>query len=439
MNLQKPYHDVDTIVIGKHAKLTPETNDEVRAAFALRDRGAAVIQSFPEVLHDLTLASRNLVVAGSYGKSTTTALLAWILADNGLDPGYFIGAIPLNFPFSSQAGSGDLFILEGDEYPSANWDSTSKFLYYQPRVVVLTSCEYDHFNEFRDEAAYVEPYRRLVRLLPPDGLLVACVDGKHVEDVMREAACRVVTYSTERQQPQQQPLRTADYTVDALAFEGARTKFTVHAANGSGSAAAPFELDTELLGRHNVQNILGAAAALCELGLVTPEQIADAVRSFRGLRRRMELKTRHSSVPVYEDLSSSGPKAVAALRALRERYPAARLFAVFQPHTFSFRSKKAREWYPGMFADADEVLVFSPPELRGLSSEQELSHEEIIAAIEAGNETSAVRAVRDADEIVAYLSGALKPGDVVLLMTSGGMGGVIGPVIQSVEARYPAA
>ncbi len=416
--------DSDLIVIGKHAKLVPESNPEVRRAFELRDQGRLEVKSYPEALQGLTKERHSIVVAGSYGKSSTTALLAWILTDNGKNPGYFIGAVPIDFESNARLGSGQFFVLEGDEYPSANWDPTSKFLYYNARTVVLTSGEYDHFNEFPTESAYLEPYRRLVGLIPPDGLLASCVDGAHVPALSSEAGCRVVTYSGRAESD-------AQYRAGIPTFEGVWTRFAL--LQGAREVA---QIQTRMFGRHNLENVAGAAAALLELDAVTPEQFAESVRRFRGLRRRLELKTERSAVPVYEDLSSSRPKAIAALAALRERYPASRIHAVFQPHTFSFRSRKALEWYPGMFEAADSVLIFSPPALRGLGSEEELSHDEIVASIRAGNPIP-VRTVTSPIETVEHLRSAIRPGDVILLMTSGAMGGAIPSIVALAESDFP--
>jgi UDP-N-acetylmuramate: L-alanyl-gamma-D-glutamyl-meso-diaminopimelate ligase len=363
------------------------------------------------------------VIAGSYGKSSTTALAAWILSVSGKDPGYFIGAVPIDFETNAHLGAGNYFILEGDEYPSANWDSTSKFLYYDARTVILTSGEYDHFNEFPSEFAYLEPYRRLLRELPADGLLVACLDGAHVPELIEEARCRVVTYSGRSDS-------SADYRAGQPEYAGSLARFDL--LRGPQSIA---RIETPLFGEHNYENIVGAAAALLELKAVSPQQIADSIRRFGGLRRRLELKSRKSTVSIYEDLSSSRPKAMAALAALRERYPHSRIHAVFQPHTFSFRSRKALDWYPEMFVDADSVLIFSPPDLRGLPSSEARAHEEIVRAIVEGNHAE-VNTVVDTEDTIARLRARLAPGDVVLLMTSGGMGGAIPEIIRMVETEF---
>lgn len=420
--------DASLIVIGKHAKLTPEHNSEVKRAFELRAQGAARIASYPDILNELTKQTENIVVAGSYGKSTTTTLIAWTLAHSGADPSYFIGAIPVDFQANAHKGAGRYFVLEGDEYPSANWDASPKFLHYNASAVVLVSCEHDHFNEFPTEEDYLAPYQTLVRRLSPASLLMACADGKLVDRAVAEAKCRVVSYSGVAHP-------TADWFVsEAHSAEDAQ-RFVIQKRKANGVALS-IPIETKLLGEHNRQNIVGCVATLLESGALEISQIQSAISAFRGIRRRLELKSEASSVYLYEDLSSSRPKAIAALHALRQSRPESRIYAIFQPHTFSFRSRQALEWYPGMFAEADEVLVFSPPELRGLLDGEMLSHDEIIAAIREGNPLP-VHVVRNAEDILDALLPVLKAGDVAAFMTSGGMEGAIASTIDRIVQEFP--
>jgi UDP-N-acetylmuramate: L-alanyl-gamma-D-glutamyl-meso-diaminopimelate ligase len=419
--------DVERIVIGKHAGLVPETNEEVARAFELKEAGQVEIMSYPDVLNELTAGRHSIVVVGSYGKSTTTSLLAWMLADNGQDPSYFIGAVPLNLSSGSHVGGGEYFVLEGDEYPAANWDDRSKFLLYRPRTVILTSGEYDHFKEFATEQDYVGVYFNLVRNLPADGLLVACLDGAHVAEILLEASCRVVTYSTN-------PARGADWTVKDATY-GVDGSFITFVKRDTGEMIS---VHTTLLGEHNAQNILGAIVAMRELNVVTAHGIKTALTRFESLKRRLEQKALGTSVQVYEDFAASRAKVMASLRAIRLPHPDSRVIVAFQPHTFSFRSRQALAWYPGMFADANEVIVFSPPSLHGLASEKELSYEEICSAIKKGN-SCRVLEIGDTQGLVRHLEGTLHPGDIVVLMTTGAMDGAIEAVSSMVEKNFPSS
>lgn len=327
---------------------------------------------------------------------------------------------------SSKLGKGRYFVLEGDEYPSSNWDSRPKFLHYNAKAVLLSSCEYDHFNEFGTEDAYVMAYRKLVSGLPEDGLLVACLDGKHVNSVIKDAPCRVVTYSTEA-------FSEANYIPLNIRHDGALTRFTIQLRQSP--AESLMEMSTTLIGKHNLQNIVGAVALLNELNAASPEEMVPAVASFPGLRRRLELKASANGIYVYEDLSSSRPKAMAALSALRERYPQAAITAVFQPHTFSYRSRQALSWYPGMFTDANQVLVLSPPNLKGLKSSEELSHEEIVEAIKTGNACN-VSVVASNEDLLSFVheQTAVKSELVFVVMSSGAVSETTSTLVNGIQA-----
>ncbi len=186
--------DADVIVIGKNAKLTPESNDEVRAAMA----SGKPVRSFADLLHDMTVNSETIVAAGSYGKSTCTALLAWCLKVAGKDPSYFIGEITNGFDTHAHRGKGPTFVLEGDEYPASNWDDRSKFLLYNARNVLLTSATHDHINVFPTHADYLAPFRTLLGALPADGLLVVSSEP-HARALANNLACAIGLLWTGRQ------------------------------------------------------------------------------------------------------------------------------------------------------------------------------------------------------------------------------------------------
>lgn len=406
----------DMIVIGKHAKLVPESNEEVRAAFA----SGIPIRSFPEVLQQLTSGTKNYVVTGSFGKSTCSSIAGWTLMHAGKDPSYFIGAISYNLPTSSRTGRGDAFILEGDEYPSANWDDTSKFLYYNAHTVLLTSCAHDHVNVFPTLEDYLQPYIRLLRGLPANGLLVACADGENVADVLRRAGREATTYSLHPGK--------ADWWAEEIT-RGDLTRFRlIH----RGFEVA--RLESVLLGDHNVQNMVGVAAFLLGNQAVTPEELGAAFRAFTGVRRRLELKTPNSQVRVYEDFGSSRDKALAGLQAMAAQFPGRRMLVVFEPHTFSFRNRSALGWYDDLFALADRVFVYQPP-THGAGTHEQLTHQEIVEAIRRSGKPA--EGVTSTEDLLAHLDPILDPADVVLLITSGDLGGSIGAVAELANSRFP--
>lgn len=406
--------DADVIVIGKNAKLLPESNEEVRAAV----ESGKPVRSFADLLHDMTADSETIVAAGSYGKSTCTALLAWCLRNAGKDPSYFIGEITNGLETHAHRGQGSTFVLEGDEYPASNWDNRSKFLLYNAKNVLLTSATHDHINVFPTHADYLAPFQTLLGSLPADGLLV----------VSSEPHARAL----------------AGNLSSAVVFYGLEDKAHWHAANIERGAETGFDLmrgsekivrlSTRMLGDHNIENIVGVSAMLLERKLLTPEELRAGISTFQGVKRRMELLSPRSRVPVYEGFGSSYEKARSAIAATRLHFPDRRLIVVFEPHTFTWRNRAAIAAYDDVFAGASKIFIFEPAS-QGAASHAQLTQDEIVARTRAANYDA--EAINDPDEALRRLGDVLKPNDVVLLLTSGELGGLIRKIPQLVEAKFP--
>lgn len=409
--------DADVIVIGKHAKLVPEENAEVKAAF---DSGIPV-KSFPEILNKLTQDKKNYVVAGSFGKSTCVTLASWILTHAEKDPSYFIGAIPLDLPSNAHVGKGDSFVLEGDEYPSANWDTNSKFLYYNPSTVLLTSCEHDHVNVFPTIGSYLEPFAQLLMELSPQSEIVACLDGKNIVQVLAKNGRHATLYSFNNQ--------NADWYAKNVTRKGMTTSFDLIFRT-----AKVVRLETTLLGDHNIQNIVGVSAWLLTNKAVTIDELAAAIKDFTGVKRRMELKTPNSRLPIYEDFGSSRAKAVAGITTVRKQFPDKRIICLFEPHTFSWRNRASLPWYDDLFDQVDTVYVYQPP-THGAETHDQLSLDEIVDRIKAtGKETYGVNT---GEQLMAQLTRTLNPDtDLILIETSGDLGGAIESITQYVQETF---
>jgi UDP-N-acetylmuramate: L-alanyl-gamma-D-glutamyl-meso-diaminopimelate ligase len=407
--------DADVIIIGKNAKLQPETNEEVRAAFA----SGKLVRSFADIVHDMTVASDNVVVAGSYGKSTCTALLAWCLRTAKKDPSYFIGEVTNGFECYAQRGQGPVFVLEGDEYPSSNWDSTSKFLRYNARNVLLTSATHDHVNVFPTHADYLVPFRALLDRLPSAGILVACGSEPHARALVAATGRPAVFYALDDR---------AHWHADNIA-RSARTDFDL--MRGSEKVV---RLSTRHLGNHNIENIVGVSAMLLEKGLLTPDELHAGVGSFMGVKRRMELLSAASTVPVYEGFGSSYEKARSAIAAVKLHYPGRRLMVVFEPHTFTWRNREALAAYDDVFDGAAKILIYEPAS-QGASSHAQLTHDEIVDRVRSAKYDA--EAIVDPEEALQRLNGILETDDVVLLLTSGELGGLIKTIPRLAEQKYP--
>ena len=282
----------DLVVVGN---AVPRSNPE---AVEVERRGLARL-SMPEALARFVLAGRRpLVVAGTHGKTTTTALAAWVYTACGRDPGYLIGGFPLDLPASFHLGRGDRFIVEGDEYNAAYFDRGPKFLHYRPRTLILTAAEYDHADLYPDPAALLAAYARLIAELPSDGLLVACGDAPEVRTLAAAAPCPTVFYGLGRG-VEVGPLGP----ITAVAGGGSRLRV----ADPEGGEVA---LTLGVSGRHNVANALAVWAAARRDGLAAAA-VADALASFRGVKRRQEELGTAAGVTVVDDFAHH-PTAVAA-------------------------------------------------------------------------------------------------------------------------------
>jgi UDP-N-acetylmuramate: L-alanyl-gamma-D-glutamyl-meso-diaminopimelate ligase len=414
--------DTDLFVIGKNAKLVPATNVEVAAAFASGKR----IASFPEVLSEHTRGKHNVVVAGSYGKSTTVALLAHCLETAAttmgpaLDPSFFLGAVPLTPSTSARNGTGNLFILEGDEYPSSNTDPRSKFLHYRPRDLLITPLAHDHLNVFPTPADYVRPFLELVTLPPVDGVIVACREGTLTPGFLSGVSRALVTYG----------IHGGDYRAVDIRY-GETTRFGV--AHGATTVA---EFETTQLGEHNVQNIVGVCAYLLSRHLMPVERIAAGVASFRGIKRRLDRKSDRTSIPIFEGFGSSYDKAQSAIAAMMRHFPERRLIVVFEPHTFSWRNRAALKWYDDVFRGAGKVFIYEPA-AQGATTHDQVSHAEIVARVRAAGYDA--DPITDPHEAITALADVLAPGDAILLLSSGNLGGLVELVPALAERRFPRA
>jgi UDP-N-acetylmuramate: L-alanyl-gamma-D-glutamyl-meso-diaminopimelate ligase len=407
--------DVDFIVIGKHAKLTPEENEEVRAAF---DSGKKIV-SFPQVLDLLTLDKENTVIVGSYGKSTCTSLLAWCMEINHKDPSYFIGALPLTPHTNARIGNGPDFILEGDEYPSSNWDVTSKFLFLHPENLLVTALAHDHINVFPTHGDYLTPFIKLIKALPENGKLVMCLDDNTVQEQLKDVEHAVITYGFNAQ---------ALYRAEKIEY-GLVSSFDLMREK-----AFIARITTSLLGKHNIQNIVGVSALLLETSKLTVEELVHGIASFKGIVRRLDRKSEKTSIPVYEGFGSSVDKARSAIEAIKLHFKDKRLVVVFEPHTFSWRNRATLHWYDGVFVGADRVFMYKPPE-HGSDTHDQLTLEEITKRVQ-GAGISVTPFENTATGLIELIN-QTKQDDVILILSSGGMGGFIPQTLLALEEKFP--
>jgi UDP-N-acetylmuramate: L-alanyl-gamma-D-glutamyl-meso-diaminopimelate ligase len=377
-----------------------------------------------------------LVVAGTHGKTTTSALAAWLLEAAGRAPGFLIGGIPKNFDRSFRAPAGrkagarrlpqsDLperdppFVIEGDEYDTAFFEKTAKFLHYQPRVAIVTSIEHDHIDIYPTLESYVSAFREFVARVPAGGLIVAnAADARVVEVVGSAAVAPVAWYALEGQPT----FGVAPHWLAAAAGGGTEAQHFDLFAGGvyAGRHGLPFH------GRHNLANALAAIGAVTQ-GLGVPlDAVGRGLGGFRGVRRRLDLMGEPGGVSVYDDFAHHPSAVVATLAALRARHPAGRLFAVFEPRSATACRSLHQQEYAKSFTLADAVL-FPPLGRSNIAEDQRLDLTGLVNELCAGGKPAA--AFADVDAIVAHLAAQARPGDVIALLSNGAFGGIHGKLL----------
>ena len=415
-NLEPP---PDLVVVGNVCR-----PDHVEARAAI-DRGLRYA-SFPATLAELFLAERvPLVVAGTHGKTTTSALLAYLLERSGLDPGMLIGGIPRDFEESFRLGhAGGPFVVEGDEYDSAFFEKWPKLWQYRAHAAILTSIEHDHVDIYPDEASYRAAFEGFVDRLPAGGTLVAWAGSAAVREVASRAPCRVVWYALERDD-------CGDVTPTWIAAP--------HAARGGvqpfdlfvGGSATPIVL-SPLCGLHNVRNAVAAIALAAEAAGARLDVLLAALRGFRGVERRQELLGVADGVRVYDDFAHHPTAVRETLRGLRARHPEGRLFAAYEPRSATASRKRHEREYASAFEDADVVLL-APVGRPEIAEGERLDVAAVARALrEAGKDADAPR---DHDALLAHLLDRAAPNDMIVLMSNGDFGGLHDRLLAALATR----
>jgi UDP-N-acetylmuramate: L-alanyl-gamma-D-glutamyl-meso-diaminopimelate ligase len=389
----------DLVVVGN---AVPRDNPVTTAAAA---RGLEQI-SMPQALARFFLAGRKpLVAAGTHGKTTTTSLAAWVYTAGGADPGYLIGGVPLDLGTSFHAGGGERFVIEGDEYNAAYFDRGPKFLHYLPETAILTSVEYDHADLYARPEDLLAAYRRLVEIVPRDGLLIACGDSAEVRRVAAGAGCPVVFYGLDP---------ANDLAPVTLTPHDGGTLLTLEDAEGGRN-----RIRLPMAGRHNALNALAVWAAARRDGLAAAD-VAAALERFRGVRRRQEELGTARGVTVVDDFAHHPTAVYETLTALAERYRGRRLIAVFEPRSLTAGRRLFHDAYRKAFSVAERVLLAPLYHHDRLAPEERLDLAALTAQLTAAGTPADVGG--DAEELLDRLAAEARSGDVVVAMSSGEFG-----------------
>jgi UDP-N-acetylmuramate: L-alanyl-gamma-D-glutamyl-meso-diaminopimelate ligase len=371
--------------------------------------------SLPQLLHDEFLRGKEvLVVAGTHGKTTTTSLLAWIFHTAGLQPSFLIGGIAENFGSSFHLGQGKHFILEGDEYDTAFFDKGPKFLHYFPDAVVLTSVEFDHADIYKDLDAVETAFKRLVNLIPRRGRIIAfdgsvgeAAESASLERCLSKAFSPVERYGSGAK---------ADWKISNLTLGAEKTSWTVSHEGRSWA-----DLEFPLAGEYNVWNATAAAALAAACG-ISRNEIAAALKTFKSVKRRLEVKAQVNGITIIDDFAHHPTAIAGTLKALRARYAGSRLWAILEPRSNTLRRRVLQADLARSLAVADEVIVAGVFRSEAVPENERLELPELAADIQ--NHGRHARLLKDADEIVDHIAPEMRSGDVVAILSNGGFGGI---------------
>ena len=410
--------DIDLVVVGNAIS---RGNAELEAVLERKIRYC----SLPEVVRDYFLwGSRSIVIAGTHGKTTTTALTGWLLTHNKRDPTVLVGGIALNLGnggSSYRLGAGRDFVIEGDEYDSAYFDKTAKFLKYLPDVAVINNIEFDHADIYPDLEAVRLAFRRLVNLVPRNGLLLLGADSPYALSLRDHAVSPVETFATGED---------ATWQASGVLHGDGLTRFDVRR---EGRMFGRFE--SPLLGVHNVRNTLAAIAVGNHLGLSAAE-LAAGLRAFKGIKRRLEVVGIRRDVVVLDDFAHHPTAVHETLAALRTGYPDRRVWAVFEPRSASSCRRVFQQDFAAAFGSADEIVIAGVYR-SSLPESERLSAEQLVDDLRRRGQHA--RYIPAVDDIVRTIVAEHRPGDVVVLMSNGGFGGIYHKLLQALEEESEVA
>ena len=403
--------DLDLVVVGNaisrgNVELEEVLNRKIRYC------------SLPEALRDQFLwGARSIVIAGTHGKTTTTSLTGWLLAHGGADPSVFVGGIAENFESSYRIGGGREFVIEGDEYDSAFFDKTAKFLKYLPDIAVVNNIEFDHADIYPDLAAIRLAFQRFVNLVPQRGLLLLGADNAEALALRANAHCKVETFGI---------IDGADWQAHDLRVSGTATTFGVRRV---GEPIGSFELP--LLGSYNVRNALAAIAVGAAVGL-NIDTLAEGLRRFKGVRRRMELRGSAAGVSVYDDFAHHPTAIAETLAGVRSAFPGRTVWAIFEPRSATSCRRIFQADFARALGQADKVVL--PAVFRSaLPDDQRLSAEQLIDDLKAADVDA--RYIPKVDDIVPVVAGEARDGDIIVVMSNGGFDDIHRKLLDALEAR----
>jgi UDP-N-acetylmuramate: L-alanyl-gamma-D-glutamyl-meso-diaminopimelate ligase len=370
--------------------------------------------SLPELLKEFFIrGKRSLVVSGTHGKTTTTSLLTWVFEHNGLNPSYLIGGIPNNLGQGARFTDSEWFIIEGDEYDTAFFDKRSKFVHYLPEVAIINNLEFDHADIFKDLDSIQTSFKHFIRLVPRNGLLLGNGDDPNLASLLNVTHCPVKRFGL----------------AESNAFRAFNMRY--------GPTATEFEIPSlkfhiNLVGELNVRNALAVVACAKHCGLKN-HQIQSAFDTFKGIKRRMEVRGIAGGITVLDDFGHHPTAIRETLRALRIKYPQQKVWAIFEPRTNTTRRNIFQNELADAFSDADSVVISQVARLELLAPDERLNPEKLMLDLRSAGKNAAY--LPDVEAIVSHVAKGAQGGEVVCVFSNGGFGGIHGKLLERLSRR----
>lgn len=406
----------DIVVVGNTIN---RGNPEMEAVLDRRWRH----ESMTEVLRlEFLINRRVLVVSGTHGKTTTTALAAWILETAGLNPSFLVGGVAENFGQSFRVTDGDFFVIEGDEYETSFFDKGPKFMHYVPEITILNNVEFDHADMYPDVAAIKLAFQRLIHIIPRSGRLVAGYDSPIVRELSPRALCPIDSFGLE-------PGDTLlEWTARDIRYTDAGMTFTILHRN------EPFlECTTPLAGKFNIRNILAVVATATAWG-ADPEKIREGLATFKSVKRRMQVRGEINGITVIDDFAHHPTAVRETLDAISQKYAGRRVIAIFEPRSWSSRKKVFQHEYEQAFDAAHRVVLTPIFESFKLQADDQFSPQQVISVLREKGIPADV--IDGADAIIEQIVPELREGDVVAIMSNGGFGGIHEKLLTRLKAGF---
>jgi UDP-N-acetylmuramate: L-alanyl-gamma-D-glutamyl-meso-diaminopimelate ligase len=399
----------DVVIVGNAIS---RGNPELEAVLVQKLRYTSAAATIKE---EFIWGHHSMAVAGTHGKTTTTSLLAWVLESAGLNPSFLIGGVAENFGTSFRLTDSNYFVIEADEYDTAYFDKGPKMWHYLPDTAIVNNIEFDHADIYRDEEAYTFAFARFINLIPKNGVLIAGWDSPIMRELAPKSFAPVESFGY-GDDTAPTPAGQAHWHARDVEFDESGTRFRAFRSDKEWG-----RVDTPLAGAFNVRNVLAVIAA-AEAGKADRDGVREGLRTFASVKRRMEVRGEVRGVAVIDDFAHHPTAIRETIDAIRQKYKGRRIVAVFEPRSYTAQRREFQDDYVKAFRGADEVVFASLFRPDRYTKETALDLEQLVRDL--GSAGKGAKQLKDADAIVSDLAPRAKKGDVVLIMSNGGFGGI---------------